>query len=101
MRKTLVAAALCSASVVGVSAGSALAGEITGNGKPTPVNDYRAGSICAFSGLDDNDFEAPVEPGTTQPFGGELQAFAAFYPSRLSLKMWLEITTRWISEVPS
>lgn len=60
--------------------GTAFAGERGGSGKPTPINDYRAGSICSFSGLDDNDFEAPVEPGKTQTFGGELRAFAAFYP---------------------
>ena len=62
----------------------AFAGEITGNGEPTPVNEYRAGSICAFSGLDDNDFEAPVEPGKTQTFGGELRAFAEVYPGGVS-----------------
>ncbi len=30
-----------------------LAGEVTGNGKPTPINAYRANSICAFSGQND------------------------------------------------
>jgi hypothetical protein len=53
---------------------------ITGTGEPTPVNEYRAGSICAFSGLDDNDFVDPVQPGKTQTFGGELRAFAGVYP---------------------
>ena len=29
------------------SAGTAGAGEITGKGKPTPIQTYRAGSICS------------------------------------------------------
>ena len=29
---------------------AAFAGEITGNGKLTPVNGFQAGSVCAFSG---------------------------------------------------
>ena len=52
-KKRLGAVAICAAAVVGVGAGSALAGEITGNGKPTPINDYRAASICSFSGQND------------------------------------------------
>lgn len=39
--------------VASLSAGAVLAGEITGNGKPTPINDYRANSICSFSGYND------------------------------------------------
>ncbi len=67
MKKTLVAALLCSASVVGVSAGSAFAGEITGNGKGTPFpshgpaaptenvgsKEVTPSSICAYSGQND------------------------------------------------
>ena len=34
MRKSLIAAAVCAAAVALVGAGSAFAGEITGNGKP-------------------------------------------------------------------
>ena len=52
-KKRLGAVAICAAAVVGVGAGSALAGEITGNGKPTPINGYRAASICSFSGQND------------------------------------------------
>jgi hypothetical protein len=32
----------------------ALAGEITGNGKATPIASYVANSICAFSGRNDD-----------------------------------------------
>ena len=56
------------------------AGEITGTGNPTPVNGYNANSICAFSGLDDMDFEAPVQPGVVQNWGSipkEIRDFLA------------------------
>lgn len=35
------------------AAAPALAGEITGNGDSTPIRDFVAGSICSFSGLND------------------------------------------------
>lgn len=35
-------------------AAPALAGEVTGNGDPTPINDFTASSICAFSGQNDD-----------------------------------------------
>jgi hypothetical protein len=43
----------------------ASAGEVTGNGDPTPVADHRAASICSFSGLEDH----PVSPGSVQSYG--------------------------------
>jgi hypothetical protein len=46
----------------------AFAGERGGNGEATPIRDTAA-SACAFSGLDDMDFEAPVEPGVVQNWG--------------------------------
>ena len=46
----------------------ALAGERGGSGKETPIRDASA-SACAFSGLDDQDFEAPVQPGVVQNWG--------------------------------
>jgi len=49
--------------------GTAFAGEVTGNGKPTPINQYRAGSICSFSGQNDD----PNEPGLFN--GGRVQSF--------------------------
>jgi hypothetical protein len=69
MRKSLIAAAVCAAAVALVGAGSAFAGEITGNGKPLwtstivdPVtgevvgHTLHANSICAFSGQEDLQF---------------------------------------------
>ena len=39
--------------VASLSAGAVLAGEITGNGKETPIKSYVASSICSFSGYND------------------------------------------------
>ena len=66
--KRMLAVAACIAVVVGVGAGSALAGEVTGKGKETPIGaapetDPHASSICSFSGQ--NDSEPP--PGRTAP----------------------------------
>jgi hypothetical protein len=70
-KRLVVLAAFCVVALLGT--GSAFGGERGGNGEPTPVNDYRAGSICSFSGLEDFDFEAPVQPGVTQhPAPGDL-----------------------------
>jgi hypothetical protein len=41
--------------LVSLSVGSVLAGEVTGNGDPTPVKSYVMNSICAFSGLNDGE----------------------------------------------
>ena len=68
MKRTL-AAVVVALGVVGMSSGTAFAGERGGNGEPTPINQYRANSICSFSGLDDLDFEAPVQPGVVQNWG--------------------------------
>ena len=64
MRRPLAVAA-CLAAVVGTGAGSAFAGEITGNGKFTPVHDHIAASICSFSGREDGD--PPGDPTPNQP----------------------------------
>ena len=54
--------------------GGASAGEITGNGKPTPVKSFQAGSICAFSGLnDDPNEEGLFNDGRVQSFGDIVQ----------------------------
>jgi hypothetical protein len=52
-------------------AGPAFAGEITGNGKPTPIKSYRAGSICSFSGQNDDPTGGgdPFQAGRTQNWG--------------------------------
>jgi hypothetical protein len=75
MRRMLALAA-CIAVAVGVSAGSALAGEVTGNGKPT-AGPAHANSICVFSGQNDVpdaplDLAEPPGPGgTSQSYGQE------------------------------
>jgi hypothetical protein len=43
-----------------VGAGSAFAGEVTGKGDPTPIQEGQAASICSFSGQ--NDGEPPPWP---------------------------------------
>lgn len=63
------AALVAALGVVSMSGGTAFAGERAGNGEPTPINEYRANSICSFSGLEDMDFEAPVQPGQVQNWG--------------------------------
>ena len=69
MRKAIAGAAVLAFSCGELGGGTAFAGERGGNGKPTPINEYRANSICSFSGLDDMDFEAPVDPGVVQNWG--------------------------------
>ena len=61
--------------MVMASPAMAFAGERGGNGAATPVNSYTAKSFCAFSGLDDMDFEADVQPGVVQSFGQEVRWF--------------------------
>jgi len=67
----------CALAIMGASASSALAGEITGKGKPT-AGPAHANSICVFSGQNDDptapitlDFSlAPNGPGgRTQSYG--------------------------------
>lgn len=70
-KRSLLAVAVCAA-VAGLSAGPAFAGEVTGNGKQTPIGaapdtDPHASSICSFSGQNDD----PNEPGA----GGRVQSW--------------------------
>jgi hypothetical protein len=66
---------VCVALVLGAG-GAASAGERTGSGKDTkwgeggqtPVS-VTAKSECAFSGLEDHDFESDVVPGEVQNWG--------------------------------
>lgn len=80
--KRMVAVAACTAAVVCLGAGSAFAGESTGNfqrtGKQTPIgaapeNAPHAASICSFSGQNPEAFLDPsdpdYEPGRTQSWG--------------------------------
>lgn len=59
-------------------ASPALAGEITGNGKFTPVHSYRASSICSFSGYNDTPGEDGF--GMVQSYGMLVRAFGGFAP---------------------
>jgi hypothetical protein len=64
----LLAALMVMAMTLGASA--AFAGEVNGNGDPTPVQDYQAGSICSFSGLNDDPNDPdPIDGGRVQSFG--------------------------------
>jgi hypothetical protein len=74
MRKPVLSAVLAVALVVAMG-GTAFAGEITGNGKPTPIRE-RAGSICAFSGQNDNP-DDPEDLGRVQSFGDLVQEAVA------------------------
>jgi hypothetical protein len=78
--KRAIAALVVALSVVSMSGGTAFAGERGGNGEATPINEYRANSICSFSGLDDMDFLEPVQPGVVQNWGSipkEIREFLA------------------------
>ena len=68
MRKPVLSAVLAAALVVAMG-GTAFAGEITGNGEPTPIESFRAGSICSFSGQNDD----PTQPGMFND--GRVQSF--------------------------
>ena len=80
MKKMLLGGAFAVALVATTSA-PAFAGEVTGKGKPTPISEaggFVAGSICAFSGLDDGtESGAGVQPGVTQSWGQIVKGFAS------------------------
>lgn len=68
-----IVAAIVVAVFLALSAGSALAGEVTGNGKTTPVKDPGvARSDCAFSGLEDDDGGPNGGPGVTPQTWGQI-----------------------------
>ena len=80
-RRSMVAAAVSVVAVLGAGTGTAFAGEVTGQGKPThgPAN---ANSICVFSGQNDDptapltldETLAPNGPGgVSQSFGQDVK----------------------------
>lgn len=79
MRRVLLGTALTAAMVAGMG-GTAMAGEITGNGKLTPINSYRAGSICSFSGQNDDPTGGgdPFQDGRVQNWGKVVEDAKAF-----------------------
>jgi hypothetical protein len=68
-KKSWLVAALCAVVFAAVSAGSAFAGEVTGNGDPTGAVEH-SNSICSFSGQ--NDGNPP--PGRVQSYGQDVKA---------------------------
>jgi hypothetical protein len=73
MKKLLAVAGVAGVALM-MTGGTALAGEVTGKGNPTPIDGYRAGSICSFSGLNDD----PTGGGTGDPFEvGKVQNWGA------------------------
>jgi hypothetical protein len=73
VKRSLLVAALAAVMVIAMGA-TAFAGEITGNGKATPIADYRAGSICSFSGQNDDPNQPDLfEDGRVQSFGDIVQ----------------------------
>ena len=86
MKRALVGACLTAASLAAMS-GTALAGEVTGSahGGPnknglTPINAYQAGSICSFSGLNDDPSGGgdPFQDGKVQNWGKVVADAKAF-----------------------
>jgi hypothetical protein len=78
MKKLLVGAAVAAA--VTAVGGTAFAGEVGGNGEPTPIAEFRAGSICSFSGQNDD----PNEPGMFN--GGRVQSFGDIVQEAVKLQ---------------
>ena len=79
--RTLLAGAFCAALMSSATVGTALAGEVTGNGAPTNAETH-ANSICVFSGQNDDptaplslDLDvAPNGPGgVSQSFGQDVK----------------------------
>ena len=80
MRRRITAVAVLAAMFTVLLVGTAFAGEITGNGKSTPIRSGVAASICAFSGQNDTwDGEQPDEEGfsRTQNWGQLPKEFRA------------------------
>jgi hypothetical protein len=81
MRRSVVVA-VCTVLMLVGSAVAAFAGEVNGRGEPTPIRE-RAGSICAFSGLnDDPDQPEMFEGGRVQSFGDIVQEFVQVVDDR-------------------
>jgi len=68
MRRSILMGVAVGAVLVFGSAGGAFAGERGGNGEETPAGE-KSRSLCAYSGLEDFEFEEPAQPGTVQNWG--------------------------------
>lgn len=67
-------------SAIAAIAVPAIAGEITGNGKPVEINSR---SVCAYSGLNDFDGDPRDPGGRTQTFGGLVGQYDIYEPQDL------------------
>jgi hypothetical protein len=82
--KSLLVAALCAIAMTVLGVGSALAGEVTGNGKPTGAPAH-TNSICAFSGQNDGN-PPPGRNSAVQNWGAipkevrDVMATQGFHP---------------------
>lgn len=72
--KTLLTTLASGVLALGLSGSVVFAGERAGNGTATPAGE-KAASACAFSGLEDFDFEEDVDPGVTQNWGQIVREF--------------------------
>jgi hypothetical protein len=83
-----IVAAVAALVFSGVFAGTAFAGEVTGNGNETPIRGHIAASECSFSGLEDwNSFDPQVPedaimvtPGVTQTPHAVIDGGEVVYP---------------------
>ena len=73
MLRKAIATSVCTLALVGATASTAFAGEITGSGKPTG-GPRHANSICVFSGLND-DPTAPLDGSGPNGPGGKSQSY--------------------------
>jgi hypothetical protein len=74
MRKRLLAAAVCAVGIASLTAGSAFAGEITGNGKYIAGSDaapLHGQSECAYSGQNDEYQLGDTSAPRTQSWGSD------------------------------
>jgi hypothetical protein len=72
-KRTTLLALACAVAMVTATMGAAMAGEVTGNGKPTAGPD-NANSICVFSGKND-DSGAPLDGSGPNGPGGVSQSY--------------------------
>ena len=73
-------ACVASAALIVAGAGVASAGEVTGNGKDTPIRDGVSNSICAFSGLEDDSDERTQSYGQVVRAGFRQAPGSMFHP---------------------
>jgi len=79
-RRTLLGAAICAAAIVGAGGNTALAGEITGNGRyihGTEDTPLPGKSICAYSGQNDEFQLGDESAPRVQSWGQDVKAALA------------------------